>query len=61
MERTYFYAVMMDSEDCDWSYGSYELDEAQKMLAKYRDEYPDSYIAVIEMGNDPICVGEIRD
>ena len=52
---------MMDSEDCDWSYGSYELDEAQKMLAKYRDEYPDSYIAVIEMGNDPICVGEIRD
>ena len=61
MENKHFYAVMMDNEDCDWSYGSYDLAEAQKMLEHYRADYPDSYIAVIEMGHDPICVDELRD
>lgn len=57
MENTYWYAVMTDNDDSDWGYGSYDLDEAREMLKKY----PDGYIAVIEMGNDPICVEEIRD
>lgn len=57
MENTYWYAVMADNDDSDWGYGSYDLDEAREMLKNY----PDGYIAVIEMGNDPICVEEIRD
>lgn len=57
MENTYWYAVMDDNDDGDWGYGSYDLDEAREMLKNY----PDGYIAVIEMGHDPICVEEIRD
>ena len=59
MEREYghWYAVMMDVEDNDWGIGSYDLDEAISMARGMDAEY----IAVIEMGNDPICVDEIRD
>lgn len=39
----------------DWDTGSYDLEEAKKMLKKY----PEGLIAVIEEGNDPICVEEI--
>lgn len=63
MEKKLWYAVMMDREDTDWGYGSFDLDEAKAMAR----EYEEGYIAVIdenydEDGNamsDGLCVGEI--
>lgn len=57
MKKAFWYAVMQDNEDTDWGTGSYDLAEAKEMLKSY----PDGYIAVIEEGDDPICVEEIRD
>lgn len=57
MENTYWYAVMADDDDDDWGTGSESLEEAREMLK----QYPDGYIAVIRMGDDPVCVREIRD
>lgn len=57
MKNRLWYAVMQDNEDNDWGYGSYDLDEAMEMVKKY----PEGYIAVIEEGNDPICIEEIRE
>ena len=58
MENKLWYAVMRDNDDNDWGSGSYNYDEAVEMVQKY---IPDGgYIAVIEEGNDPICVEEIR-
>ena len=52
-----WYAVMADDEDDDWGTGSYNLDEAKKMVKKY----PNGYIAVIsESTHDAVCVDEIR-
>lgn len=56
MANAYWYAVLQDNDDNDWGYGSYDLEEAKEMVAKY----PDGYIAVIAEGTDPICVDEIR-
>lgn len=53
-----WYAVMKDADDNDWGYGSYDKDEAIKMAKAFNS--PDAYIAVIEEGNDPICVDEIH-
>jgi hypothetical protein len=53
----YWYAVMQDDEDNDWGYGSFDLDKAKEMVKKFLD----GHIAVIEVGDDPICVGEIRE
>ncbi len=50
--KKYWYAVERDEEDNDWGTGSYDLDEAKEMAK----EYDDGRIAVIEEGNDPICV-----
>ena len=60
MSNKYWYAVMMDNEDVDWGFGSSSLEEAKKMLEQYRADYPDSYIAVIDDNDDPICVDIIR-
>ena len=58
MENKLWYAVMRDNDDNDWGSGSYDYDEAVEMVQKY---IPDGgYIAVIEEGNDPIRVEEIR-
>lgn len=54
-----WYAVLMDKEDNDWGYGSYNLDTAKEMVRKNLDEHPEAYIAVIEEGSDPVCVDEI--
>lgn len=60
MDNKYWYAIEQDAEDNDWGTGSYDLDEAKKMLRKYKADWPDDWsdgrIAVIEMGPDPICV-----
>lgn len=60
-----WYAVMRDSEDTDWGYGSFDLDEAKEMAKTLGDE---AYIAAIdggydESGNattDPIEVWELH-
>jgi len=58
MEKKLWYAVMRDREDDDWGYGSYDIDEAKQMLTE--EESPEAYIAVIEEGENPVCVDEIR-
>lgn len=61
MEKVYWYAIMTDNEDNDWGTGSYNLDEAKEKVAHlHAIGYPDAYIAIIEEGNNPICVEEIR-
>ena len=52
-----WYAVMTGPDDDDWSCGSYDREAAEAMLAKQRDAYPNSFIAVIV--ND-VCVKEIH-
>lgn len=51
-----WYAVLRDREDNDWGYGSYSRHEAERMALEMGT---DAYIAVIEEGNDPVCVEEI--
>lgn len=51
-----WYAVMTGPNDDDWGTGSFDRGEAEKMVVKNLDIYPDGYIAVIE--ND-VCVDEI--
>lgn len=59
---TIWYAVMTDSEDTDWGTGSYDLDEAREKVSSLKAQgYPEAYIAVINEGDDPICVDEIRE
>ena len=51
-----WYAVLKDREDNDWGTGSYNLEEAKQMCEDLGEE---AYIAVIEEGEDPICIEEI--
>ena len=57
MCEKYWYAVMRDNDDNDWGTGSYDYDTALAMVQQY---LPDGYIAVIDDGDDPVCVREIR-
>lgn len=50
-----WYAVQRDIDDNDWGTGSYDMQEAITMAKEHGYER----IAVIEEGNDPICVEEI--
>lgn len=57
-----WYAVMTGPDDDDWGTGSYNRDEALKMVRANLDIYPDGYIAVIDIGNsDSVCIDEIHD
>lgn len=66
MKKNFWYAVMKDNEDNDWGCGSYDLSEAEKKVAAYKEQgYGEAYIAVIDEGTaedpaDPICIDEIR-
>lgn len=51
-----WYAAVMDREDNDWGYGSYDLEKAKKMARKLGKG---SLVIVIDDGNDPIAVDEI--
>lgn len=51
----YWYAWQVDENDNDWGSGTYDKDEAIRK-AKERNY---KRIAVIEEGNDPICVEEL--
>lgn len=61
--KKYWYAVMRDNSDDDWGTGSYDFEEAKKMMDKEypEEEYPERYIAVIDDSvENPVCVDEIR-
>jgi len=58
MEGKFWYAAMKDADDNDWGFGSYDKEEAIEMAKSFKT--PDAYVAVIEEGNDPICVDEIH-
>lgn len=61
-ESKIWYAVLCDSEDNDWGYGSFDPDEAKAMALELRQQgRPDAYIAVIDNGIDPTCIDEIYD
>lgn len=61
-EKKIWYAVMRDNDDNDWGDGSYYLNAAKETVYNMRKNgFPDAYIAVIKLGNDPICIDEIRD
>lgn len=52
-----WYAVQTSSDD-DWGTGSYSLEEAIEMAKQIEGA---TMIAVIEMGEDPVCVDELRN
>lgn len=58
-ENKKWYAVMTDAEDNDWGYGSSDYDEAVKMVQPFVAD--GGYIAVIDDGDDPVCVEEIHE
>lgn len=61
-ESKTWYAVMVDADDTDWGTGSFDLGEAKAMAAEYRaNGHEDAYIAVIDDGDDPICIDEIHE
>lgn len=57
-EMKMWYAVLQDADDNDWGTGSFCLSEAFCMARRYG---PNAYIAVIEDGENPVCVEEIHD
>lgn len=58
MKNKIWYAVMSDPEDNDWGTGSFDYDEALEMVKPF---IPDGgHIAVIDDGDDPICIDEIH-
>lgn len=62
MKSKIWYAVM-DGVNNDWGTGSFDQDEAEQMVIKHLDVYPDGYIAVIDEGDGSLnakeCVDEI--
>lgn len=58
-----WYAVLRDSNDADWGYGSYNKREAAKMVRRMRrDGEKEAYIAVIDVsGHEPMCIDTIHD
>ena len=56
-----WYAVMIDNEDTDHDYGSFDLGKATVMAIDLRmSGYEGAYIAVIDTDDD-FCVDEIRE
>lgn len=52
-----WFAVMSGPDDDDWGTGAFEQTEAERMVVKNLDIYPDGYIAVIE--NDT-CIDTLK-
>lgn len=61
-EHHFWYAVILDNEDDDWSDGSYDLGEAKRHIETFKKHgYKDAYIAVIKNNTTiPVCVAEIH-
>lgn len=57
----YWYAVMKDTEDIDWGYGSGDFEEAKRMAAKLRPDNPGAHIVVVDITGDPVAVDQVWD
>lgn len=57
MTNNYWYAIERDAEDNDWGTGSYDYNEAVEMAKRSGCDR----IAVIDDGDDPICVNVIME
>ena len=56
-----WYAVMTDHDD-DWGTGSNFKSDAIEMARRYREDYPDTLIAVIDNhSTNPVCIAEITE
>lgn len=55
-----WYAVVMDDEDNDHGYGSFDKAEAISMALKMRDAYPDAHVVAVNPEDD-FCIDIIRD
>ena len=62
MENKKWFAVQI-GDNFDWDDGSYNYDEAVERAKEYaedpKNEGLEIRIAVIEEGNDPICIDEV--
>jgi hypothetical protein len=50
-----WYALQASEEDNDWGTGTYDREESIK-IAKEKNYFR---VAIIEQGNDPICIAEL--
>lgn len=56
VEEQTWYAIEVDEDDNDWGTGSFEYDEAVKMLRETAEHHPDARIAVIKIDQyDSVC------
>lgn len=59
-----WYAVMTGRDDTDWSWGSYDREESERIVVNNLDRYPNGYIAVIDEGDSSpwskVCLRKIR-
>lgn len=57
----YWFAIMNDKEYDDWGTGSRDIDEALQMARDQLEDYPETYIAVIDDDEDnPLCIDTIE-
>ncbi len=57
-DKSIWYAVMYDSDDTDYGYGSYDFEDAKSKLESFVEGgYKDANIAVVDMsGREPMCI-----
>lgn len=60
-EKKLWYAIQIGADDNDWGYGFETMEEAEAKAQEIAQDHPEDLvrIAVIEEGNDPICIDEI--
>lgn len=61
LENKLWYAIQLGADDNDWGYGFETMEEAEAKAQEIAQDHPEDLvrIAVIEEGNDPICIDEI--
>ena len=61
LEKKLWYAIQIGADDNDWGYGFETMEEAEANAQEIAQDHPEDLvrIAVIEEGNDPICIDEI--
>lgn len=61
LEKKLWYAIQIGADDNDWGYGFETMEEAEAKAQEIAQDHPEDLvrIAVIEEGNDPVCIDEI--
>lgn len=61
LEKKLWYAIQIGADDNDWGYGFETMEEAEAKAQEIAQDHPEDLvrIAVIEEGDDPICIDEI--